>query len=374
MKRLGQSVLVKALPPALALVCAALLGMVIIASLRMNPFAVVGDLVATLNRSWGLRDDLGKILFYATPLIFTGLAVAVAFRAGLFNIGGPGQVMMGSLVCGLAGWKAGHLHGALAIPLGIAAAAAGGAAWGAIAGALKAWRGSHEVIITIMLNFCAVALADAVVHGRWANHDTMTPQLHDVGPGARLPRLGARASETPPDAGEPRHLGLPLFPGHVEVNVSLLLALLAAAGVWVFLFRTTRGYELRAVGLNPEAARAAGISVKRVTIGAMAISGALAGLAATDLVMGWKYAYRQDDAVSYGQAAFIGIAVSLMGQNHPAGVVLAALLFGALQHLGGQLSGVPKELVFILQAAVILFVICGNEIFRRFLAKRGVVA
>ncbi len=373
--RLLREAFVRSIPPILALAAAAVLGLVIVAATGHNPFAVMRDLVASARQAHGLRDDLACVLLYATPFIFTGLSVAVAFRAGLFNIGGMGQVLIGALLCGFVGWKLAALPAILAVPVCIVAAAAGGAAWGAIAGVLKAWRGSHEVIITIMLNFCAVALADSMVNGPWKAKEGMTPQMPAIGESARLPRLGARPADAPPrEPGDPRTLGIPLFPAHVQLNLSFLLALLAAGGVSVYLFRTVRGYELRAVGHNPEAARAAGISVKRVTVSAMALSGALAGMAATDLVMGMKYNYRQDDAMSYARAAFIGIAVSLMGQNHPAGIILAALLFGALERMGLLIQGVPKDIVLILQAAVILFVICGNELFKRLLARKAVSA
>ncbi|MEK7466768.1 MAG: ABC transporter permease [Planctomycetota bacterium] len=372
MIRFLKDALVRSIAPALALGAAALLGLLIVAVVGHNPFAVVRNLLSAATQAHGLRDDIAYVLLYATPLIFTGLSVAVAFRAGLFNIGGMGQIMVGSILCGWAGWKLAALPAILAIPACIALAALGGALWGAIAGALKAWRGSHEVIITIMLNFCAIAVTDSLANGTWKAKEGMTPQLPAIGQSARLPRLGARAADAPPpEAGDPPLMGIGLFPKHVQVNASLFLALLAAAGMHVFLFRTVRGYELRAVGHNPEAARAAGISVKRVTITAMAISGALAGLAATDLVMGTKYNYRQDDAMSYARAAFIGIAVSLMGQNHPGGIILAALLFGAMERMGLLLNDVPKDIVLILQAAVILFVICGNELFSRMLARKA---
>ncbi|MBI2920454.1 MAG: ABC transporter permease [Planctomycetes bacterium] len=367
LKSLWPSLLSRVLPPVLAVACAVVLGMLIVLALRLNPFAVASEVFTTASMPpVGLRDDVGYVLAYATPLIFSGLAVAVAFRAGLFNIGGMGQIMIGSLCCGLVGWKLAALPMLLLIPAAIAVAAAGGALWGAIAGALKAWRGSHEVIITIMLNFVAVALTDWLANGPWKDPHGMAAQLPAIAPHARLARLGTypvAAEGTPPS------LGLPI-PGYVPVNLALPIALLLAAAVWVWLWRTTAGYEHRAVGHNPEASRAAGISVKRVTLRAMALSGALAGISASDLVLGYKHTFRQDDAMGYAGQAFVGIAVSLMGQNHPVGIVFAALLFGALQHTGVLLKTIPKDLILILQAAVILFVICGNEIFRRLLARR----
>jgi len=371
MRRLPLSdIAVRIVPPLLAVLCAALLGLGIIAALGLNPLQVLRNLAATADRPpYGLRDDAAYVLLYATPLIFTGLSVAVAFRAGLFNIGGMGQVLVGCLFCGYVGWKGSFLPAGILIPLCALAGAAGGAAMGAIAGALKAYRGSHEVIITIMLNFCAVAFTDSLANGPWKAKQGMTAQLPEIAEQARLPRLGAHPPGAAADA--PPTLGIGLLSGHVQVNVSLFIALAAAAGMWVWLWKTTRGYEVRAVGHNPEAARAAGIPVKGVTLSAMAVSGALAGLASTDFVLGYKYNYRQDDAMGYAGQAFIGIAVSLMGQNHPVGIILAALLFGGLQRTGSLLKDVPKDLVFVLQAAVILFVISGNEIFRRFLARRA---
>ena len=368
MRRLGHTILLRSIPPALALGAAMILGLVIVAAAGHNPFGVMRNVVEAAQRSYGLRDDLAYVLLYATPLIFTGLSVAVAFRAGLFNIGGLGQVLIASLLCGYVGWQLASWPAIFAVPACITIAALGGAAWAAIAGALKAWRGSHEVIITIMLNFCAIAITDSLANGPWKAQG-MTPQLPEIGACAKLPRLGAHPPGT--EAGAPA-IGIPLFPGHVQLNASIFIALLAAAGVWVLLFKTVRGYELRAVGHNPEAARAAGISVNRVTISAMAISGALAGLAATDFVMGKNYNFRQDDGLGYARGAFIGIAVSLMGQNHPVGILLAAILFGAMERTGFLLGDVPKDIVMILQAAVILFVISGNELFGRMLARKGV--
>ncbi|NUN48386.1 MAG: ABC transporter permease [Candidatus Brocadiae bacterium] len=354
-------------PPVLAVACAALLGAALVAALGQNPFGLAGRVWGEATRYHGLRDDAAYVIAYATPLIFTGLGVAIAFRAGMFNIGGQGQVMIGGILCGFVGWKLAAWPAWALVPACFAAAAAGGAAWASIAGALRAWRGSHEVIVTIMLNVLAVALTETLAGGRWKSGAGMMSQLPDVGPGARLPRLGAwpegSTSVVPV-------LGIPVFPAHVPANAAIFLALACCVAAWAWLWRTTRGFELRATGLGPEAARAAGIPPRTTLLIAMALSGALAGLAATDLVMGQKGTWRQDDGLAFAGQAFIGIAVALMGQNHPAGIVPAALLFGALQRLAFLLSGVPKDLVFILQAAVILFVVCGNEIFRRALSRR----
>jgi simple sugar transport system permease protein len=355
-------------PAALAIAAAAVVGLAILLLLKRNPLDVAREVRANALNAHGLRDELAYILFNATPLILTGLAVAVAFRAGLFNIGASGQILVASLTCGLAAWKLSALPGWLLFPACLAAAAAAGAAWGAVAGALKAWRGSHEVIVTIMLNFVAVALTEALSSGPWKDRTQEMAQLPDVASHARLARLGTHAFVSPDALPS---LGLP-FPASVPVSTAFFLALACAIAVWVWLERTTRGYELRATGHNPEAARAAGISVRRVTVLAMAVSGALAGLASIDLVLGYKGRFSHHDALGYSGAGFVGIAVCLMGRSHPAGIVAAALLFGALRHLGLLFETVPRDLILILQGATVLFVVCADVLFRRWLQRRAV--
>ncbi len=326
--------------PLLAVIASFALGAVFIAAVGANPLTVYGALFAgTFGSSYGF----GQVLFKATPLIFTGLAVAVAFRAGLFNIGAPGQVEIGTFVLALVGtrlpaaWPA-----ALDIAVCLAAAMAGGALWAAIPGVLKATRGTHEVINTLMLNFIAVALINYWLTGPLA----VTGTLHTDAVPASLTRLEAWA---PSFAGSP-------------VNASLGLALLAAVAVYVVLWHTPFGYEMRAVGLAPRAAAYAGISVGGVTVGVMMLSGALAGLVGANFVLGYKHYYEEGFS---GGVGFMGIAVALLGRNHPLGVVLAALLFGMLSYGGLVINGmVPKELVDILQAIVILMVVATSSIFR----------
>ncbi len=290
-----------------------------------------------IRESLGTGYGLGQTLFMATPLIFTGLAVALGFRAGLFNIGAESQLYLGGFAAAvtsaaLAGWPAPVL-----LPLSLASAAAAGGLWGALPGALKARFGAHEVINTIMLNFIAFALVS------WLGTFVFQPatvRTAAIGPGAVLPRL---ERIVPTLHGSP-------------ANAALALGLAAAAAVGVLLFRTRRGYELRAVGLNAAAADYGGISIGATQTLAMALSGAVAGLGGVNFVNGYKHYFEQGFS---GGAGFIGIAVALLGRNHPAGVVAAALFFGALSYGGLVINArVPKELVEVLQALVILIAIC----------------
>jgi ABC-type uncharacterized transport system permease subunit len=223
----------------------------------------------------------------------------------------------------------------LMIPVGIAAAALFGAAWAAVPAWLQAWRGSHIVITTIMFNFVAAALMVYLMVNVLIAPGSMTPQSRNFEPSAFMPAMGGNA-----------------------LNLSLALALLCCLGVWVFLWRTRWGYALRTMGHNPEAAVYAGTDLRRMTMLAMCLSGALAGLVGVNELMGVHHRIVLDFPAGYG---FAGIAVSLMGRNHPLGIVLAALLFGALQQGGAELSfdipNITREMVVVIQGLVILF--CG---------------
>lgn len=363
-----QFLLTRLLPPIVAVGCALVVGVASLWFMDYDPVAAVHDVWIGANQGkWGLRDDLGKILFYATPLLFTGLAVAAAFRTGLFNIGAGGQMLVASLACAWVGACRG-LPAFVHLPLAVGAGVAAGAAWGAIPGVLKAWRGAHEVIITIMLNFVAAGLTGyCATYPLKESAGALIPQTAEVAPGIWIRRLG--------EVGWIRSVvELPPF---VQANLSLAVGLLAALAVWVLLWRTRWGYELRAVGLNPAAAEYGGISVARATVAAMALSGALAGATCLDFVCGQKHRYMHDDAYAYSLNGFMGIAVALLGQNHPGGVVVAAFFFGALVHLGSLVefhTHVPKDLVLVLQAVIILFLIVGNEVFRRASERRRALA
>jgi len=286
--------------------------------------------------AFGSPESIGYTLYYATNFIFTGLAVSIAFHGGLFNIGGEGQAYIGGLGCGLAVLAFDrYLPIWLMIPVGIAAAALFGAAWAAVPAWLQAWRGSHIVITTIMFNFVAAALMVYLMVNVLIAPDSMTPQSRGFAPSAFMPAMGGNA-----------------------LNLSLALALVCCVGVWVFLWHTPWGYALRTMGHNPEAAVYAGTDLRRMTMLAMCLSGALAGLVGVNELMGVHHRIVLDFPAGYG---FAGIAVSLMGRNHPFGIVLAAVLFGALQQGGAELSfdipDITREMVVVIQGLVILF--CG---------------
>ncbi len=300
-------------------------------------------------------DGIGYTLFYATPLIFTGLAVAVAFRAGLLNIGAEGQLYVAAFATAWVGIAFARLPAILLLPLSMLAAIAAGAVWGGIPGFLKARFGSHEVINTIMMNFIAVALVSYLTQYHYRTPGDPILESAPVGAGAHLMRLGRF---------------IPGFPERIPLNVSFLFALVACALVYVFLWHTKWGYEIRATGSNPSAAEYGGISTRRQTILAMSISGALAGCVAINEVMGYRHLYYDGFSDNYG---FTGIAVALLGRNHPAGVLVAALLFAMLTRGGVPVDAftehVTKDIVQILQGVIILFV-ASEEFFRR-ISVRG---
>lgn len=326
--------------PLLAVLAALAVGGVFIAAIGESPLEIYSLM---FREAFGTGYGLGQTLFKTTPLLFTGLAVSLAFRAGLFNVGVEGQMYLGGFAAGLVGAYA-QLPGFLLLPAALLAAALAGGAWGAIPGGLKARFGSHEVINTIMLNFIALSLVSWVGRGLF---EPATVRTREVASTAWLPRLD---SILPALAGAP-------------ANFSLLLGLAFAVGVGVLLFRTRAGFELRAAGLNAPAAQAAGIAIGRTQVLAMALSGALAGLGGVNFVLGYKHYFELEFT---GGAGFIGIAVALLGRNHPLGVLLAALFFGGLSH--GALvinQRVPRELVNVLQGLVILFAISAQALAAR---------
>jgi general nucleoside transport system permease protein len=323
---------------AVALLVAMAAGSLLILGFGQSPARVYGLLLA---RTWGDVYGVGQVLFKATPLIFTGLSVALAFRAGLFNIGAEGQMIVGAFATALVG--AGLPDGLpwpIAIPLAVAAGVVAGAALGALPGYLRARFGAHEVINTIMLNFIAAALV--LWAGRSAVFVVGTTHTAPVVPGARIANFGLAGS---------------------AANWSFALALAAAVAVWYFVGRTRRGFEWRAAGASPLAAEAGGISLGATTIAAMAVAGGLAGAVGANFVLGYKHYFEEGLGRGMG---FMGIAVALLGRNHPGGVVAAALLFGTLSHGGLAINElVPKELVDVLQAVIILAVAATSAQVRR---------
>lgn len=301
---------------------------------------------------WG--EGIGFTLYYATNFIFTGLAVAVAFHAGLFNIGGEGQAYVGGLgVAAAALTLDATLPWWLVAPLAALAAAACGAGWAFIPAILQAKRGSHVVITTIMFNFIAASLMIWLLVDVLSPPGNMAPETRTFAEGGRLPELGWLLAP----------LGVDI--GSAPLNVSLLLALAMCVVVWALIWRTRLGFEIRTFGANPTAAVYAGVSPTRITVVAMLLSGALAGLMALNSVMG-----EQNRLVFefVGGAGFVGIAVALMGRAHPFGVVLAALLFGMLYQGGAELAfekpAITRDMIVLIQGLVILFAGALEHMFR----------
>jgi simple sugar transport system permease protein len=302
-------------------------------------------LALLLKGAFGSAAGLSYTLYYATTFVFTGLSVAVAYHCGLFNIGGEGQAMMGGLGAGLAALAFGpSLPAWLVLPLMVAAAMVFGAAWAAVPGALQAWRGSHIVITTIMFNFIASALVIYLLVNVLKEPGNMSPESRAFADTAVLPGmhslLAALGVEWP----------------RTPLNASLLLALAALVAVKLLLWRSQLGYALRAVGNAPEAALYAGIRPRSLIVAAMAISGGLASLVGINEIAGVHGRLIADFVAGAG---FTGIAVSLIGRNHPVGIALAALLFGALYQGGAELAfeiqGFSRDMVFTLQGLIVLF-------------------
>jgi simple sugar transport system permease protein len=341
----GRANLWLAASPLAAIAVALAVGGVLIAWNGENPLSIYALMA---RECFGTGYGFGQTLFKATPLLFTGLAVALGFRSGLFNIGVEGQLYLGGFAAALAGVALQGAPAIVALPLTLAAAFAAGGVWGAIPGALKARFGSHEVINTIMLNFVCYALVSYL--GR-PHFQAATVRTAEIGAGAQLARL---------DALVPWLKGSP-------ANLSLLIGALACVAIGVLLFRTRLGYELRAVGLNAPAAEYGGVRVGQTQALAMALSGAVAGLGGTNFVCGYKHYFELGFS---GGAGFLGIAVALIGRNHPAGVAAAALFFGALSYGGLVINArVPKEIVDVLQGLVILLAITLHVVFERLLRR-----
>jgi len=336
--------------PLLNLAAAFLVSGVIVLLLGENPLEAVRLLIFG---AFGYEEAIGYTLFYTTSFIFTGLAVAIAFHCGLFNIGGEGQAYLGGLGVALVGLYLGWLPWLLVVPLAIAAAAAFGGFWAFVPGWLQAKRGSHVVITTIMLNFIAAALMTYLLVNVLIAPGQQIPESETLPPSAWLPQmhevLGALGIEV----------------ARSPLNLSFAFALICCVVFWLFVWQTRFGYALRVVGQNEAAAVYAGISPARQIMLAMTISGALAGFVALNMVMGSQHRLTLGFTGGFG---FVGIAVALMGRNHPVGIVLAALLFGALYQGGSELSfdmpALSRDLVVVIQGLVILFAGALEHMFR----------
>ncbi len=292
------------------------------------------------DNSWAVAlHPIAETLTYATPLIFTGLSVAIAFRSGLFNIGAQGQAIIGGILAAVLGFAL-DLPAVLHIPLVLIGAMVGGGAWGFIPGILKARTGAHEVIVTIMLNYIAGNFLVWIITQKGV-HDPNRPDAisKPVHNSALLPKIfGPQDSVL------------------LRTHLGLIIGLLAAAVVAWLIGRSTLGFELRAVGLNPDAARTAGMSVPRTYTAAMVLAGALAGLGGAAEVLGTAHTLTGQ---VMGTIGFDGITVALLGRTKPWGTVVAAMLFGALHAGGNQMqsfAGVTVDLVTVLQALIVLFI------------------
>ena len=328
--------------PLLNLIVAFLVAGLVVLAVGENPLRAA-ELMVT--GAFGSGDGIGYTLYYATNFIFTGLAVAVAFHCGLFNIGGEGQAYVGGLGVALFALSFGTtLPWWINLPLATLGAAVVGAAWAFIPAWLQAKRGSHIVITTIMFNFIAASLMVYLLVDVLKPVGQMAPETRTFGEGAVLPSLN----------------GVLAFFGFTvraaPFNITFILALVAAYVVWLVIWRTKLGYEIRTMGFSPSAARYAGIRQARIIVITMMMSGALAGMMALNTVMGAQNRLQLDFVQGAG---FVGIAVALMGRSHPAGVIPAAILFGVLYQGGAEIAfempAISRDMIVIIQGLVILF-------------------
>lgn len=324
--------------PLLAVLTAVVLGGVVIAVVGGNPFMAY---IGLIQGSFGSVKALSETAVWASPYIFAGLAVAVAFKGGLFNIGAEGQLALGAVVAALIGyalpgWLGFDLPAIIHIPLAVLLGALAGALWAAIPGALKAYTGGHEVINTIMMNYIALNLTSFLLNGpmKDTNPNNVSARTPEIALSARIP---------------------PLFDG-LRVHWGFILALVVAFLVWFIIWKTTLGFEIRTVGSNPDAAKYAGINVKRTIVLTMALSGLLAGLAGTIEVTALNYRHELGFSMGYG---FDAIAIALLGKSHPLGVVIASILFAAMRNGATRmqfLTRIPVDVISVIQALILLFV------------------
>jgi simple sugar transport system permease protein len=330
-----------ALGPIIAIAASAAIGSIFITIIGKNPFIVYLKLITdTLGNSYGL----GQVLFKATPLIFTGLSVATAFKAGLFNIGAEGQLNIGAFAAAWVGFTFTSLPWFILIPLSITAGFLGGALWAFVPGFLKVRFGSHEVINTIMLNFIALAAVSYLVNNVYFIQATIhTPE---ISPSAFLQRFD---------------LFTGLFRGS-PFNLSFIIALTACFVMYYLIWKTPLGYEIKTLGLNKYAAEYGKINVKKLTVLSMTMAGGFAGLGGLNFVNGYKHYFELGFSENAG---YIGIAVALIAKNNPWAIIIISIFFGILEYGGLTINTlVPKEIVTILQALIILTFITIGKILR----------
>lgn len=316
--------------PLIAVLLGALIGAVFLLLSGVNPLDAYGALI---DGAFGSPQAIQRTLEKATPLIFSGLAVAFAFKAGLFNIGAQGQLIIGAIVAAYVGVTVEGLPAIIHVPLALLAGGLAGALYGFIPGALKAYTGAHEVIVTIMLNYVAYNITNYLVNGPWKDPSptNVVARTARILPSAELPIIG-------------------------NVPIGFIVALIAAVVVWWVLYRTTLGYAIRTVGLNASAAQYAGMRVAQMIILSMMISGLLAGFGGSVESLGIVRRYEPGFNVGLG---FDGITVALLGKTSPFGVIPAALLLGAMRAGSNVMqleAGVAKEIIDIITAFILFFV------------------
>jgi ABC-type uncharacterized transport system permease subunit len=326
----------KILFPRVALGFGVVVSLMIAAVLGENPLKVLSVMV---RGALGSPTDIGYSLYYATPLLFTGLSVSWAFRAGLFNIGAEGQMALGGVAIAAAGILLPGLPWFLALPVAFASAFLAGGFWGAIAGWIKAKRGCHEVLTTILLNFVAYGLSGFFILSVFKNPRSQVPETLPVGAGYQIPALPAFIGGTSP------------------LNLSLLIGFILVIGYGFIMRHTRLGFHQRINGGAPEAGRRAGINMSAQTVLAMFIAGGFAGLAAISPVLGFAMKTREGFT---GNAGFIGVAVALLGRSSPAGIIFSSLLFGVLSKgaldLDMDTQYVSRDLATVIQALIVMAV------------------
>lgn len=339
------------LVPSLAVIVAFLIAGLVVLGIGENPVKATTLLI---KGALGSGEGLGYTLYYATNFIFTGLAVAIAFHAGLFNIGGEGQATIGGLGAALVCLHLDFLPWYFVLPLAILGTMIMGALWAFIPGYLQVKRGSHVVITTIMFNFLAATLVVYLLVNVIGKPGSMSPETRVFSDAAHLPYL---------------HEALAYFGIKIPkspLNLSFIFALVASAFVWILIWHTRLGFAIRTVGHNPTAALYAGISIGRITMITMAMSGALAGLLAVNEILGVQGRLLLEFSSGYG---FIGIAVALMGRAHPLGIIFASILFGILYQGGTELSfempRVTRDMIVAISGLVILFAGALDGLIRR---------
>jgi ABC-type uncharacterized transport system permease subunit len=326
------------LVPVLAVLTSVIVGGIVIAIVGGDPFAAFLGLA---EGAFGSAAALSETAVWATPYIFAGLAVALAFKGGLFNIGAEGQLAFGAVAAAWFGYALPSVLGIdipaiIHLPLTILAGTLAGAIWGGIPGWLKAKFGGHEVINTIMMNYIALNITSFLLNGPMKDQNPLNVV-------ARTPLIATSAQ-------------IPVIFPNFRIHWGFIFALLVAFLIWVLLWKTTLGFEIRTAGTNPDAAKYAGVNVPRTIVISMVLSGALAGLAGAIEVTGLNYRHELGFSIGYG---FDAIAIALLGKTHPAGVVLGAILFGAMRNGATRmqfLTQIPVDVISVIQALILLFV------------------